>query len=53
MDFIDLIKQSAKKKIIYTIHALDEMKLAMENVGEDERGGCGSIDIKGNGPSER
>jgi len=25
MDFIDLIKQSAEKKIIYTLHAIDEM----------------------------
>ncbi|MEW6675504.1 MAG: hypothetical protein AB1348_05825 [Nitrospirota bacterium] len=29
VDFIDLVKQSAGKKIIYTLHALDEMKLKM------------------------
>ncbi|MFZ3091552.1 MAG: DUF4258 domain-containing protein [Nitrospirota bacterium] len=36
MDFIYLIKQSAEKKIIYTIHALDEMNAEDEiiTIGE-------------------
>lgn len=36
MDFIYLIKQSASKKIIYTIHALDEMNAEDEIITTDE-----------------
>lgn len=36
MDFIDLIKQSAVKKIIYTLHALDEMNAEDEMITTDE-----------------
>jgi hypothetical protein len=32
MDFIDQIKQAAKKKIIYTFHALDEMNAEDEMI---------------------
>lgn len=36
MDFIDLMKQSAKKKIIYTLHAVDEMNAEDEIITTDE-----------------
>ena len=36
MDFIDLIKQAAEKKIIYTFHALDEMNEEDEIITTDE-----------------
>jgi len=36
MNFIDLVKQSAEKKIIYSHHALDEMTSDNEMVTADE-----------------
>jgi len=36
MIFIDLIKQTAEKKIIYTLHALDEMDAEDELITTDE-----------------
>lgn len=36
MDFIDIVKQSAEKKIIYTTHALDEMNAEDEMITTDE-----------------
>jgi len=36
MDFFDLIRQSAEKKIIYTLHALDEMNAEDEIITTDE-----------------
>lgn len=36
MDFIHLIKQSAEKKAIYTIHALDEMNAEDEIITTGE-----------------
>ena len=36
MNFIDLVKQSAEKKIIYTLHALDEMNAEDEMIIKDE-----------------
>ena len=36
MDFIDIIKRSAQKKIIYTMHALDEMNAEDEMITTDE-----------------
>jgi hypothetical protein len=36
MNFIDPIRQSAEKKIIYTIHALDEMIAEGEMITKDE-----------------
>ena len=36
MDFIDLIKHTAEKKIIYTIHALNEMNAEDELITTDE-----------------
>ena len=36
MAFIDLIKQSAEKKIIYSVHALDEMIAEDEMITKDE-----------------
>jgi hypothetical protein len=36
MDFIELVKQSAEKKIIYTLHALDEMNAENEMITTDE-----------------
>jgi hypothetical protein len=36
MNFVDLIKQSAGKKIIYTLHALDEMNAEDEIITTDE-----------------
>ena len=36
MDFIDLVKQSAEKKIVYTIHALNEMNAEDEMITTDE-----------------
>jgi len=36
MIFIDLIKQTAEKKIIYTLHALDEMDAEYELITTDE-----------------
>ena len=36
MDFIDLIRQSAGKKVIYTLHALDEMNAGDELITTDE-----------------
>jgi len=36
MNFINLVKQSAEKKIIYTIHALDEMNAEDEMITTGE-----------------
>jgi hypothetical protein len=36
MDFIELIRKSAKRKIIYTLHALDEMNAEDEMITTDE-----------------
>jgi hypothetical protein len=36
MNLTDLIRQSAKKKIIYTLHALDEMNAEDEMITTDE-----------------
>ncbi len=36
MDFINLIKESAKKKIIYTLHALDGMNVVDDLITTDE-----------------
>jgi hypothetical protein len=36
IDFIDLIKHSAEKKIIYSLHALDEMNSIDELITTDE-----------------
>lgn len=36
MNFVDLIKESAEKKIIYTFHALDEMNEEDEIITTDE-----------------
>jgi hypothetical protein len=36
MDFINFVKQSAKKKIIYTIHAIDSMNAEDEMITTDE-----------------
>ncbi len=36
MEFIDKIRQSAKKKIIFTLHALDEMNAEDELITTDE-----------------
>ncbi len=36
MNFIDLVKQSARKKIIYTLHAIDEMNAEDEIITIDE-----------------
>ncbi len=36
MDFIDEIRQAAEKKIIYTLHALDEMNKEDELITTDE-----------------
>jgi hypothetical protein len=36
MDVIDKIKQAAEKKIIYTLHALDEMNKEDELITTDE-----------------
>jgi len=36
MDFVDLIRQSAEKKIIFTLHALDEMNAEDEIITTDE-----------------
>lgn len=36
MDFIDEIRKAAEKKIIYTLHALDEMNTEDEVITTDE-----------------
>jgi hypothetical protein len=36
MNFIELIREAAKKKIIYTLHALDEMNSEEEIITTDE-----------------
>ena len=36
MNYIDLIKQAAEKKIIYSLHALDEMLNEKEMISKDE-----------------
>jgi len=36
MDIIDLIKKAAEKKIIYSVHALDEMIAEDEMITKDE-----------------
>jgi len=36
MDIIDLIKKAAEKKIIYSLHALDEMLDEAEMISKDE-----------------
>lgn len=36
MDFIDIIRQFAQRKVIYTLHALDEMNAEDELITTDE-----------------
>jgi hypothetical protein len=36
MNIVDIIKQSAEKKIIYSLHALDEMNVEDELITTDE-----------------
>lgn len=36
MNYIDLIRQAAEKKIIYSLHALDEMLDETEMISKDE-----------------